>query len=333
MALQHRVRLPARILALGQVPVGPERSTQELAARCLPGKDPETLVARTGIASRRWVTPGTCAADLGARALRVALDRAGVSATDLRRVIFVTSSGGDQLIPANANAVIAALGADGACDGFDVNNACMGFLTGLDLAVRSVGTGLAPVAVVVVETLSRFLSAEDPRPYLVLADAAVAVLVGEDPAGTQGVLAVALANHGAHRGSVTLEHPGLTHKPETIAFAATQDALTQLAAEALGTMARRVLDEAGLTLKDVAWVCPHQPNGTMLERLVLTLGVDPSRVVPVVRETGSVGAASIPLALERLWSQGRVRHGDRILLLGVGAGMASGAMLLQVGAA
>jgi 3-oxoacyl-[acyl-carrier-protein] synthase III len=95
-------------------------------------------------------------------------------------------------------------------------------------------------------------------------------------------------------------------------------------------MARRVLEDAGLTLDEVQWVCPHQPNGTMLERIISDLGVDPSRVVLVVREVGSVGAASIPLALERLWSQGRVRRGDRILMVGVGAGMASGAVLFQV---
>ncbi|MBI5516046.1 MAG: 3-oxoacyl-ACP synthase III family protein [Deltaproteobacteria bacterium] len=330
MAHSPRVRLPAKILGVGQVFVGAERSTLDLAARCLPDRDPEDLVRRTGIATRRWVEPGERAAELAARAVRVALERAGLPPTGLRRLIFVTSTGGDRLIPANANEVIALLGADGACDCFDLNNACMGFLTALDLAARSVCTGLGPVCVVVCETLSRFLTPTDPRPYLVLADAAVALLLGEDPSGDGGVLSVALANHGALRGSVTLEHPGLTGRPEHITFAASRDDLTALATEALGTMARRVLEDAGLTLEEVQWVCPHQPNGTMLERIISDLGVDPSRVVQVVREVGSVGAASIPLALERLWSQGRVRRGDRILMVGVGAGMASGAVLFQV---
>jgi 3-oxoacyl-[acyl-carrier-protein] synthase III len=52
--------------------------------------------------------------------------------------------------------------------------------------------------------------------------------------------------------------------------------------------------------------------------------------VPVVHETGSVGAASIPISLDRLMSSGRVRAGDRILMIGVGAGLSSGATLLRM---
>src|SRR4029079_12129923 len=82
-------------------------------------------------------------------------------------------------IPATANAVLDGAGVPSTCDAFDVNNACMGFLSAFDVAARSVATGRHPVAVVTVETLSRYVRPEAPRPYLVLGDAAAAIVMGE----------------------------------------------------------------------------------------------------------------------------------------------------------
>jgi 3-oxoacyl-[acyl-carrier-protein] synthase-3 len=320
--------IPARILATASRLPGSPRPTAALAA-ALPGRDPADIERKTGIRARHWVAPGERATDLGAAVARDALAQAGLAPDALRRVIFVTSTGGDALIPANANAVCEALGLDGSCDGFDVNNACMGFLSAFDLACRSVATGLGPCAVIVVETLSPFLSPDDPRPYLVLADAAAAVIVGEGRPG-EGVVATHLANRGALRGSVTLAHPGLSPPPARIAFSASHDELTQLANQALQASAAQVLREAGVTLDDVAWVAPHQPNGRMLDKIAAHLGVAPEKIVPVVAEVGSVGAASIPLSLDRLFRTRDVRPGDHILLVGVGAGMAYGATLFRV---
>ncbi len=320
--------IAARILATASRLPGDPRSTASLVA-ALPGRDAADIERKTGIRSRHWITPGDRATDLGAAVLRDALSLAGLDAAALRRVIFVTSTGGDMLIPANANALCEAMGLDDTCDAFDVNNACMGFLSAFDVAARSVATGLGPCAVVVVETLSPFLSPDDPRPYLVLADAAAAVVLGPARPG-EGVLASHLRNRGSLRGSVTLRHPGLSPPPARIEFTASHDELTQLANEALRASAERVLGEAGLTLDDVTWVVPHQPNGRMLDKIAAHLGVAPAKIVPVVAEIGSVGAASIPVSLDRLYRTRDVRPGDTLLLVGVGAGMAYGAALYRV---
>ncbi|MGZ3461658.1 MAG: 3-oxoacyl-[acyl-carrier-protein] synthase III C-terminal domain-containing protein, partial [Archangium sp.] len=100
---------------------------------------------------------------------------------------------------------------------------------------------------------------------------------------------------------------------------------------ALVSATQAVLARAGLSLAEVEWVLPHQPNGAMLQLLTRTLEVEPARVVPVVHEAGSVGAASIPLSLDRLLRTRPVRAGDRILMVGVGAGVSHGAVLYRVG--
>ncbi len=322
--------IPVRILGTASLLPGRALPTAELAAAAAPGRDPEQIVARTGIATRHFAPAGATAAGLGVEVLRAALDDAGIDATALRRIIFVSSTGGDVLGPANANAVAAGLGLDDTCDAFDLNNACMGFLAGLDVAARSVATGLGPVAVVVVETLSRYLTPAKYRPYLVFADAAAAAVFGEARPG-EGVIASSLRNRGSLRGIVTLAHPGVVPGPVYIEFAASNDALMQSALECIRSATDEVLGAAAITLDEIEWFLPHQPNGAMLERIVGDLGVRPERVVPVVQDIGSVAAASIAVSLDRLRRTRPVRPGDRVLMAGVGAGTAYGAILLQVG--
>ena len=322
--------LGVRILGTGRVLSGREKTTAEVAAEAMPDRDAADLVARTGIDTRYWLDEGATTAELGTAALGGALEAAGRPASDLRRIILVTSTGGDWLIPANANAIAEQLGLAGGCDCFDVNNACTGFLTGFDIAARSVATGLEPVAVVVVETLSRYLSRERPRPYVVLGDAAAACVIGADETGG-GVVASHFGNLGAWRGSVSMRHPQMTGETPRIVFESTNAELAGLATEALARSARLTLAEAGLEMNEIDWVVPHQPNGRMLDKIVEHLGVAPECLVRVVHEIGSVGAASVPVSLDRLMRERPVEAGHHVLMLGVGAGMAYGAILLRIG--
>jgi 3-oxoacyl-(acyl-carrier-protein) synthase III len=321
--------IPARILGTGSLLAGRRMTTGELVARALPGKDPAAIEERIGIATRLWLEPGTDAAATGAKALAGALEMAGLEARALRRIVFVSSTGGDHLIPATANAVAEKLGLDDTCDGFDVNNACTGFLSAFDLAARSVATGLGPVAIVAAETFSRYLPPDRPRPYLVLGDAAAAVVLGEARRG-EGVVASHLRNSSALRGRVTMAHPGRTGAPPFLDFQASYDELTDSAFEAIAKSARAACAEAGLGLAEVEWFLPHQPNGRMLERVVDGLGVPRERIVSVVEEIGSVGAASVPVSLDRLLRTRAVRPGDRLLLSAVGAGTGYGSILYRV---
>jgi 3-oxoacyl-[acyl-carrier-protein] synthase III len=107
--------------------------------------------------------------------------------------------------------------------------------------------------------------------------------------------------------------------------------MTETAVEALRAASTAAVAEAGLALERVEWVVPHQPNGAMLDHLVEHLGIDPARLVRSVHEVGSVGAASIPIGLHRLFRERPVAAGEHILMLGVGAGMAYGALVYRAG--
>jgi 3-oxoacyl-(acyl-carrier-protein) synthase III len=320
--------LPVRIAGTSTIEAGVAVSTVEVAQRVQPPRNPAAIVRKTGIVSRRIALPDESPADLGRRALEEALRAAGLRATDLERIILVTSGGGDLVIPATANLIARGMGLAGTCDCFDLNNACMGFLTALDIAARGIATGSGPVGIAVVEPASRGLTPDNPRPYLVFGDGVSAAVI--TPAtGDEGILGSWLRNDAIAFGNVRLANAGLTRKPEFIQFTASADTMGGEAIEALQRSTFEVLDRVGLTIDDVEWVLPHQPNGVLLNAIVHALGVAEERVVRVVDYVGSVGAASIPISLDRLLRTRDVRTGDRVLMVGVGAGLSFGAMLYR----
>jgi 3-oxoacyl-[acyl-carrier-protein] synthase III len=144
------------------------------------------------------------------------------------------------------------------------------------------------------------------------------------------MLASWLRNDGTIPGDVELRHPGLTGRRETTRFTGSSKLITGNAVEGFRRAVEGVLGKAGVALRDVEWIVLHQPNGSLFETVTNALGLDRGRIANVVREVGSVGAASIPIGLDRLLRSGRVRPGDRILMAGVGAGASYGAVLVRV---
>ncbi|MFO0756936.1 MAG: ketoacyl-ACP synthase III [Byssovorax sp.] len=322
--------IPARILGTGSLIPGRPVTTAEVVARTGLAKDAAEIIEKTGISTRSFTEPGALMAPLGAEVMRRALSMAGLAPADLRRLIFVSSTGGDRLTPATANAVCFELGIQGTCDCFDVNNACLGFLTSFDLAARSVATGLGPVGIVVVELPSQFTTPDDPRPYMVFGDAAAAVVIGEGRPG-EGVLAVSLGNNGAHGNALIVAHPRFEKKHETVRFIASNKEMNKLSEDQIAENVREALARGNTSMDEVRWVLVHQPNGPMMEMLLRTIGAAPEKTIPVVQEIGSTAAAAIPVSLDRLMRTKPVEPGDKLLFVGVGAGVSYGAMLYQVG--
>lgn len=323
--------LPAQILATATHFPGSPRSTAELARVAMPDRSVADVEARTGIASRWFAGPEDSTASQAAEAIRKALIAANLPASALKRVIFACSTGGDYTLPATANAVLDLLGVHGTADCFDLNNACVGFLSGLDVAARCVATGMGPVAVVASEMPSRHIDPADPRPYVVFGDAAGAAIVTAAPAGGAAVLATAFGNRGSLRDTVHMQHASLTGKREDIVFHRSNKDITDIAMLGLGQVADAIFAETGLDWHGVDWIVPHQPNGAMLGQIAAHFGLDLAKLVPVVAETGNIGAASTAVGLDRLLRSGRVQSGQTILLIGVGSGLSYGALLYRVG--
>lgn len=324
--------LPARIAATASWLPGVAHSTASLAAVAMPDRPAADVEARTGIRTRHFAAADETFASQAAVAVRLCLQRAELPASALKRLIFVSSTGGDCNLPANGNAVLELLGIADTVDCFDLNNACVGFLSALDVAARCVATGLGPVAVVASEMGSRHIDPSDPRPYVVFGDAAAAAIVTAIPPGSSAaVLASAFGNRGELRDTVTMAHGGLTGQRETIRFSKSNQDISAIALAGLRISAERALTAAGLSWGDVDWFVPHQPNGALLAAIVEEFCLDAAKVVPMVQDVGNVGAASTAVGLDWLLQRRQVTPGQIILLFGVGSGLSHGALVYRVG--
>ncbi len=325
-----KAKLPARIAATASYLPGVARTTAELVAECMPGRNAAEIEAKIGIHTRYFAPPGTTMASMGAKVLRCACERAGIAPSSLSRVLQVNSTGGDFHMPATSNALLAELGVGDEVACMDINNACVGYLNALDVGARLIATGEGPVGVVCTELGSFHIKPEDPRAYLIFGDVAMAAVLVPDDTGA-GFLGAAFGNDGAMRGSVGMAHAGRTGEIETIRFGRSYGDIKKIAIGGLERSARKVFADTEGGIGDAEWVVPHQPNGAMLKMIIKHFEIDPARVVPIVQDIGSVGSASIAFGLDQLLAQRDIRQGDRVLLMGVGAGLSMGAMLYRSG--
>lgn len=320
--------LPLAILGTATVAPFPSVPTATIAAEL--GTDEATLIKKTGITSRRFAPAGAQFGALGAEAVRGALAAANLDGSALERIILVTSTGGDDLCPASANHVARELGLARSLDCFDVNNACTGFLTALDLAGRCVATGYGPVAIVAVELGSRFVGRANPRSYAVFADGVAAAIVGP-PRGRGAILGSYLRNDPADLDTIRMAHPAVSGGPPLLQFSGPSEHIVRRSLEAVAEAVAEALRRADTTLEQVRWVVPHQPNGPLLDAMLAMVGVKPEQYIRIIHEQGSVGSASIAIGLDALWRTGKVKPGDRGLFFGVGGGASYGALVLEFG--
>lgn len=286
-------------------------TNHDLAAR-LDTSD-EWVRERTGIEERRV---GTSTTALAVDAGRAALERAEADPASVGAVVVATCTP-DATMPATACEVQAALGGTGAA--LDVNAACAGFVHALVLAAGLTALGTDRVLVIGAETMSRIVDPDDRNTAVLFGDGAGAVVV--DRAERSDLLAHVLGNDPDGRHLITAPSGGPLAMEGREVFRRAVRVVVDSGEEAI----RR----AGLLAADVDLVVPHQANRRILDAAADRLDIPSERWVSIVEHTGNTSAASVPLALAEAAGSGRLRPGDRVLLVGFGAGMSWGATLVR----
>ncbi len=292
----------------------------------------EWIFSRTGIRERRRVAEGEATSDMAAAAGAAALGDAGVAPDDVDLLIVATSTP-DMLFPSAACLAQAKLGLT--CPAYDVNAACTGFVYALQAATAMIESGRARTILVVgADTLTRFVDFTDRTTCVLFGDGAGAVVL--EASDEPGVLAIELgadgtvadmlsipaggsaapctaANVGDRRNTITM------NGPEVFKFAvrATPDIIVSAAAA------------AGIEPADIDWIVPHQANQRIIDAVSERLSIPAERVFSHVVRVGNTSAASIPLALDELYTSGRLSPGDALALVGFGAGMTWGAAIVR----
>ncbi len=294
----------------------------------------EWIQQRSGIRTRRFAGEDETVQMMAASAARDAITAAGIEPGQVDAVIVATVSHLLQT-PAVAPAVAHELGMERPA-AFDISAACAGFCYGVGLARDMVRGGSARHVVVVgVERLSDITDPTDRGTAFIFADGAGAVVVGPAPEGEVGVGPVVWGSDGEQfdlirqredwRDVIADDDPAMPH------LVMQGNAVFRWAAFEMGKVAAEVIDRSGLTLDDIDAFVPHQANKRITDVMARSLHL-PERVAVAhdIVDQGNTSAASVPLALHRLVSEGAVRPGQKALLVAFGAGLAYAGQVVTV---
>ncbi|WP_090735561.1 beta-ketoacyl-ACP synthase III [Paenibacillus sp. Mc5Re-14] len=293
----------------------------------------EWIVSRTGIQERHIAAPEQATSDLAYEAAVKALESAGMTAQDLDLIIVATVTP-DMAFPSTACILQDKLGAKGAA-AFDLSAACSGFVYGLATATSFIKTGIYNNALIIgADCLSRITDYTDRNTCVLFGDGAGAVVIGEVPEG-RGFQSFDLGAEGAGGTLLKLEAGGsrlpasantLENKQHYIYMNGRE--VFKFAVRVMGTATVDVLEKAGMSKDDIDLFVPHQANIRIIQSAMQRLDLPEEKVVINVNKYANTSAASIPLALVEAAEEGRMKEGDRILMVGFGGGLTWGASVL-----
>lgn len=317
----------ARILATGMY--APERVLPNAWFDELLGDDVGTWLEETlTIRERRWCADDESTADLAVHAGRAALAAADVSPDDLDLVIVATDTP-EYVSPATAAVVQHRLAATGAgC--FDLNSACAGFVTALDMGAKAIRADRRHDRVLVIGAyaMSKYLDLSDKKTVTLFADGAGAVVLGAHDGDDRGWQSARLHADGLYHDWMGI-YAGGTHQPVTPEVLAAGDhrlrfvrkfpkELNPLTWE---RMIREVVADAGAGLDDVGALFFTQINVNSIRETMGALGLPMDRTRCIMDRYAYTGSACIPMALAEADRDGRLRDGDLLVFMGSGGGL------------
>ncbi len=295
----------------------------------------EWIRDRTGIRERRIVEQGVAASDLATEAAKQLLVQRNVRAEEIDLIVVATVTP-DMLFPATACLVQDRIGAKHAW-GFDLSAACSGFVYALTVGAQFVGAGTHKKALVIgSDIMTSIIDFRDRATCVLFGDGAGAVLVEPASSDGEGVLDFLCDVDGSGGCYLYMPGGGSLHPPshETVdkrMHYVHQEGqqVFKYAVRRMAEVACKLLERNGYSSRDLALVVPHQANLRIIRAMQDRLGVDDSKVLVNIDRYGNTTAATIPLGLRDAVAEGRLRKGDLVLLIAVGAGYTTGGMLLR----
>ena len=280
----------------------------------------EWITTRTGIRQRHFCGEGESTTTLAIEAARKALDDSGLDKSEIGCVIVATSSG-EYVMPSTACLVHKALELNENIPVFDLGAACAGFLYAVDTArAMLLSHGGRAALVIGAEQMSQLLDMADRNTCVLFGDAAGAAVFALDEdaeyayvCGTRGDMAIQV---GGPRRTLPMTMEGQN--------------VFRFAVSTIPSTVDELLEKTGKTLDEVDWVVCHQANQRIIDASVRRLGVPAEKFYKNLDRYANTSAASIPLALAEMKESGKLKSGQRVILVGFGGGLTWAGIMLRV---
>lgn len=317
-----------RVTAMGSYL--PETCLTNAKLEALVDTNDEWIRKRTGICERFIAREDEYASDLAIKAVQNMLECNAVEIADTDMMI-VSSLLPDHYTPSVAALVAGHFEIHGAGT-YDLHAACTGYTYGFITAMSYLASGIAKkVLLISAETLSKAVDYTDRGTCILFGDAAVATLIETDEtkrllacqSGTDGNLADKLycTAFSDQIGEKKLDHIGFIWQDGGSVY---EYVLKHVSAYII-----KLLQAAQMTTADIDWFVPHSANLRMLEALRKRVGFNKEQMLTSVEMYGNTSSASIPLALSRACSEGKLKQGDRVLIYGFGGGLTHAGVIFE----
>jgi 3-oxoacyl-[acyl-carrier-protein] synthase III len=304
----------------------PERVMTNADLERLVETSDEWIRERTGIRERRIAAADMGAADMGAEASRLAMQRADVQPGEIDLIVLSTATP-DRLLPSTGCDLQALLGATNAA-AFDVSAACSGFIYALSMAEGYIAAGRGEIALVVAtEKMSGIIDWTDRQTCVLFGDGAGAAVVRKTENGGAGVLSSYIRSDGT-LAELLWRPAGGVRVPIDIAVLDERNHLVKMAGRevfkhavrSMADAADQALVRAGLTSDDIDLLIPHQANMRIIEATARYANIPMEKVFVNVDRYGNMSSATLPVALDEAYEQDRIKPGANVLMVAFGAG-------------
>ena len=313
----------------------PSRRVESKEIDKLCGKPLGWISENSGMKTRYYVNSEESAPQMAAACIKEALESVNLTIKDIDLVLGASGTA-CQAIPCNAALFMEALGGkDTGVPAYDINSTCLSFITAFNVATSLLTSNIHRRILIVSSDVSSIgLNYDEWESSALLGDGASAIILeAAESTSSSKVLHSRFETYpsGAHHAEIrsggSLKHPvrGEGVKDSDSFFNMNGSKIFKMARKKMGPFFDRLLQNSNLKIDDFDHIIPHQASPTALKLMQKQLNISDDKYYNVVAEYGNIIAASIPMGLHALLSNGKIKKGDKILLVGTSAGFSIGA--------
>jgi len=294
----------------------------------------EWIMTRTGIKERRIAGKDEFTSDMAAKAALKAIKQAKISPTEINLILVATATP-DMVFPATACFVQKKIGAtNAAC--LDISAACAGFLFGIEIGQQFITSHTHETVLVIgAEKLTSITNWTDRNTCVLFGDGAGAAIL-RHRGSAHGVISTHIGSDGQYadilfmpgggsRYPITRENVDLN----LVTIHMTGKEVYKQAVTAMLRAAKKALEQAGLSIQDIACVIPHQANVRIIDAIADRLGISRDKMFVNLDRYGNTSAAAVAIALDEANRSGRIKSGDYVLMVVFGGGLTWASTIIE----
>lgn len=295
----------------------------------------EWITKRTGIKERR-VSENEAPSDMGAKAAELAIQRAGISKDEIDLVICATVTPDFLCMPSTACVIASKLDLPPVM-AFDISAACTGFVYATSLAKAYIESGMKKnVLIIGAEKYTSILDYTDRTTCFIFGDGAGAAIISATDNKDEAIIDVNCSSDGNYDDLIKTPGGGSKNPCSQEVLDAKMACIRmkgnetfKLAVKTLTSDVQVMMKKHNLTNEDINHFIPHQANYRIIKAVGDALGLNEEQTVVTVDKYGNTSAASIPMAMNYAYEQGRIKKGDTILFDAFGGGLTWGSALFK----